>query len=496
MRTAWVLGDQLSHDNPALEGADRVLLVESEAKLRSLRFHRQKVHLVLSSMRRFGDELQDRGFDVDRRRARSLATGVRAHIREHHPESVALLEPTALGAGTALAAVSPRVEVIEDGLFLTSPAEFAAWAEGRKQLRMEDFYRRQRRRFELLIDGDEPEGGRWNFDAENREPPPDEVSAPRPYRPREDAVDEQVRRELDAGGIETAGSDGPRLFPGSRAEALRALESFVTGRLPHFGPLQDAMVDGEPFMWHSLISSSLNLGLLSPLECALAAENAYRSGAVPIASAEGFIRQVIGWREYVWGVYRLRGPSLRRANALRARVSLPAALERLDPEATEMRCLSDALGGLAETAYSHHIRRLMIFGNLLLLLGVRPGEANDWFHRAFIDGFDWVMAPNVIGMALWADGGQMMSKPYAASGRYVDRMSDHCGRCRYDPKQRTGEDACPFTTLYWDFLDRNRKRLAANHRMKLQVRNLDRIDAAELGQIRKQARTLTRSFEA
>jgi deoxyribodipyrimidine photolyase-related protein len=253
------------------------------------------------------------------------------------------------------------------------------------------------------------------------------------------------------------------------------------------------MLTGERTLWHSMLSSSLNLGLLDPLECARAAERAHRDGSAPLQSVEGFIRQIVGWREYVWCLYWHVGRGWRRMNALRAHGDLPAVLETGE---TEMHCLADAVGGLRRTAYAHHIERLMLFGNLMLLTGVRPAIALDWFHRAFIDGYEWVMAPNVLGMATWADGGAMMTKPYAAGGRYVNRMSDHCGGCRYDPGRRTGDDACPFTTLYWEFLDRNRDRLADNRRMRLPLRNLERIDDAELEEIRRRGRALRRHFDA
>lgn len=487
--TAWVLGDQLSHESPVLEGARRVLLVESGAALARLGFHRQKLHLILVAMRSFAGELEERGFEVDLRRAPSLADGLKGHLESFDPDEVLLLEPHTLGAGSRLAGLSEKVRIVEDGLFLTSPADFAEWAEGRKQLRMEDFYRTQRKRFSLLMDGDGPMGGQWNFDAENRKTPEAGTGIPRPYRPRENSLDEAVRSDLDqmATSLPMTGSDGPRIFPATRAEALRALDSFIRKRLAGFGPFQDAMIGGERYLWHALISTSLNLGLLGPLECARAAERAYRDGEVPISSAEGFIRQVIGWREYVWGVYRLRGSDLKEENALGADRAVPRSIASLDPEATEMACLSDVIGGIRDTGYAHHIERLMVLGNLMLLLGVDPKAATDWFHRSFVDGYEWVMVPNVSGMALWADGGRMMSKPYAASGRYIDRMSDHCGRCRFSLKDRSSDDACPFTVLYWDFLARNRQRLAKNHRMKMSIANLDRIDEEELRGIRRRA---------
>jgi deoxyribodipyrimidine photolyase-related protein len=300
-----------------------------------------------------------------------------------------------------------------------------------------------------------------------------------------------VRRDLDALGLRTFGVDAPRLWPATRAEALGSLRRFVSTRLPDFGRWQDAMLNGEHFMWHSHLSSSLNLGLLRPGEVVEAAIDAFRSGRAPIQAVEGFVRQVAGWREYVWGMYWLRAGEWAGMNALRAQAELPAAFTDGD---TDMRCLADAMRGLRQTAYAHHIVRLMVFGNLTLLLGVRPDRVYDWFHHSFIDGYPWVMTPNAFGMGTFADAGGMMTKPYAASGRYIDRMSDHCGECRYDPTRRTGEDACPFTTLYWDFLDRNRERLAGNRRMGMPLRNLDRIPEAELSEIRERARALRRGI--
>ena len=253
------------------------------------------------------------------------------------------------------------------------------------------------------------------------------------------------------------------------------------------------MLGGERTLWHSGLSSSLNLGLLDPLDCVRPVEAAYREGRAPLQSVEGFVRQVIGWREYIWCMYWHVGERWDGMNALEATAPLPAVLEDAP---TEMACLADAVGGLRQSAYSHHIERLMLFGNLMLVAGVDPAAARDWFHRAFIDGYDWVMAPNVLGMATFADGGLMMTKPYAASGRYVDRMSNHCKGCRYRPGVRVGEDACPFTTLYWDFLDRNASRLGTNHRMTMSLRNLERINEAELSEIRRRATELRRDFRA
>ncbi|MBV9820426.1 MAG: cryptochrome/photolyase family protein [Solirubrobacterales bacterium] len=490
--TAWILGDQLSLANPALEGADRVLLVQSTASLRARRYHRQKLQLVLVAMRHFADDLRERGVAVDLVHADSLVAGLQRHRERRRPERVRLLRPSSADGARRLARL-PGVEIAPGSLFLSDLEDFGRWADGRRRLVMEHFYRRQRRRLHLLMDGNEPVGGRWNFDAENRRPPPAEVAPPPPYRPRESDHDRAVRGELDRLGVQTWGQDGPRLWPADRAQARRALRRFVDDALPTFGPYQDALVSGQRTLWHSLLSSSLNLGLVSPLECAQAAEAAYREGRAPLASAEGFIRQVIGWREYVWCLYWYRESEWGDANALGAHGPLPGVLEHGE---TEMRCLRDAVGGLRATAYAHHIERLMLFGNLLLLCGTEPGAALDWFQRAFIDGYPWVMAPNVLGMATWADGGRMMTKPYAASGRYIERMSDHCDGCRYDPGERSGETACPFTTLYWDFLSRNRTTLAANRRMAPVLGNLDRIDETERRRIREQARDLRERFDA
>ena len=490
--TAWVLADQLTTSNPALDGADRVLLVQSSGALRAKRFHRQKLHLVLVAMRHFAGELEQRGVAVDHVRAESLASGLRRHARQHRPDRVLLMAPKS-AAGRATLAGLPRVQLLPDAMFLTDPVQFGKWAAPRGRLVMEDFYRDQRRRLGLLMDGDEPAGGRWNFDAENRRKPPATLRPPRPYRPREDEYDDAVRDELNAAGIDTWGEDGPRRWPANRTQARRALRRFIDLVLPEFGPFQDAMLGGERTMWHSLLSSSLNLGLLSPWECAEAAQDAYREGRAPLASAEGFIRQIIGWREFVWCMYWHLQPDWVQMNALDAHSPLPDVLET---GATRMRCLSEAVGGLRRSGYAHHIERLMLFGNLVLLTGTQPAAAQDWFHRAFIDGYDWVMAPNVLGMATWADGGRMMTKPYAASGRYVDRMSDHCGHCVYEPGARTGDDACPFTTLYWDFLARNRERLQGNHRMAMMLRNLDRIAPAEQAEIAARASRLIRNFDA
>jgi deoxyribodipyrimidine photolyase-related protein len=482
VETVWILGDQLNRHFSGLADADpathRVLVVRSEAKLRG-RWHRQRLHLVLTAMRRFAAELRAEGFEVDERTAPSLASGLRAHVAEFHPSRVSAMEPASRDGLGLLHHLG--VETVRSDQFLCHYDEFAGWAEGRTRLRNEDFYRWQRRRLGYLMDGDEPAEGRWNFDQENRRPPPAE-ERPWPGRSRFplDRVDEEVLASLPDGlwGDPPAG-----WWPTSRTQALQRLEEFTDGVLPHFGPYQDAMVGDDWHLAHSLLSPALNIGLLTPAEVCDAVEAAYRDGRVPVASAEGFIRQVIGWREYVWGVYWLWGEEYGAKNEFGADQPVPAAFCGAE---TEMACVAATIGDLRAHGYAHHIQRLMILGNLALLAGVDPQAMVGWMRESFVDGAEWVMVPNVVGMALAADGGMMATKPYAASGAYVDRMSDYCSRCRFDPKQRSGPDACPFTTLYWDFLDRHRERLARNPRMVLQVRNLDRIED-RLGAIREQA---------
>jgi deoxyribodipyrimidine photolyase-related protein len=471
--TVWILGDQLNRAVASLAGTTpattRVLLVESAAKLASKRWHRQRLHVVLASIRRFADELRAAGFEVDHRRAPTFADGLARHRRSHRPRRVRVMEPM---SWTMLDWLRRQdVELARSNQFLCHRDEFAAWAGGRPRLRMEEFYRWQRRRLGYLMDGEAPAGGRWNYDRENRKPPPRGAAPwPQPPRARLDEVDRAVLADLPR---DVFGAPPDGTWATSRAGALARLRHFVAHSLPGFGPHQDAMTTGSWHLAHALLSPYLNLGLLHPREVCDAAEAAYRSGAAPLASVEGFIRQLIGWREYVWGVYWLWMPGYRRENRLAAARPLPPAFR--DATRTRMRCLAETVRGIEARGYAHHIQRLMLLGNLGLLAGVEPTAMVDWMWASFVDGAEWVMLPNVIGMALHADGGRMMTKPYAAGGAYVDRMGDYCRGCPYDPKRRTGDDACPFTTLYWAFLDRHRARFAGNHRLRVPLSSLDRL---------------------
>jgi len=491
METVWVLGDQLSPHIASLEGAEpgavRVLLVESEELLASRRWHRQRLHALLAGMRRFAAELAGRGFEVDHRRARSMAAGLDAHRKRFRPDAVRAMEPMSRDGRLLLERLG--VHLLRSNQFLCHYEDFASWAGDRARLRMEDFYRWQRRRTGYLMDGEEPAGGRWNFDADNREPPPPDADWPEPPRSRLDALDREVLASLPDGVF---GADPDGTWATSRRAALARLRHFVRHVLPVFGPHQDAMTGRSWHLAHSLLSPALNLGMLHPGEVCDAVDRAWREGGVPIASAEGFLRQVLGWREFVWGVYWLRMPGFRRENALDARRPLPPLYE--EPSRTRMQCVREALGSVEEHAYAHHIQRLMVLGNLSLLAGVRPRELADWMRASFVDGADWVMVPNVMGMALHADGGRMTTKPYAAGGAYIDRMSDHCRDCAYDPKRRTGESACPFTALYWDFVRRHHARLVRNPRTARAARQWEKLRDRE--EVEARARELLDGLDA
>ncbi|MDK9498602.1 cryptochrome/photolyase family protein [Streptomyces katrae] len=477
----WLFGDQLGPHflTPRAHGPapnTPVLMIESRSVFRRRRYHRAKAHLLLSAMRHRAAELGDRVRYV---RAETYTAALRdtvgdAPLTVHHPTS---------RAAHAFVTAVPTVRVLPARGFLLPGEAFRSWAAGREKLRHEDFYRWARRELDLLMDGGEPAGGRWNHDKANREPPPKDartLGAPAPYRPHEDDIDEEVRADLDRWereeGIVFVGRDGPRLFPASRREALAALHRFIEHRLPGFGPHEDSVLAHDPVMSHSLLSSSLNLGLLDPAEVVSAAEQAWRDGRAPVRSAEGFVRQIAGWREFVWHLYWYFGEDYRHRNALGHHTPPPDWFLELDADAVTARCLSTALRQVRDTGWTHHIPRLMLLGSHALQQGWDPRAVTDWFHRCFVDGYDWVMLPNVIGMSQYADGGLMTTKPYTSAGAYIHRMSDLCGGCAYRPSDRTGDRACPYTTGYWSFVHRHRARLAANPRTARAAQGLERLD--------------------
>ncbi len=470
----WLFADQLGPH--FLDRPDQpVLLIESRAVFRRRRFHRQKAHLLLSALRHRAAELGEQ--------ALYLATDTYREALDQVREPLSVCSPTSYAAERFVHSLD-GVEVLPSRGFVTSREDFDRWAAGRdgKRLLLEDFYRDARRRHDVLMDGSEPAGGRWNYDADNRQPPPagaDRLDVSPPWWATEDDIDVKVRHDLDRweadGDVTFVGRDGPRWAAATRGEALTALDAFVQHRLAAFGPVEDAMLAGDATMAHSMLSAPMNLGLLDPMEAVRQAEAAYRQRAAPIASVEGYIRQILGWRDYVWHVYWHTGESYRRGNALHARRKLPQWFLELDADAVEAACLHDVLAGVRDRGWVHHIPRLMVLGNYALQRGWDPLALTDWFHRCFVDGYDWVMVPNVVGMSQHADGGLIATKPYAAGGAYINRMSDYCRPCPYRPTVRVGDDACPYTAGYWWFLSRNEERLRGNFRMAQPVRGLRRL---------------------
>jgi len=466
-----VLGDQLSRDMAALKAADRardvVVMAEVMGEGTSVPHHPQKIALILAAMRKFAVALQAEGWRVaysrldDPENSQTISGELLRRADEFGASAVLATKPGEWRVLQDLENLPLSVKLLEDDRFICREAEFAAWAAGRKQLRMEWFYRDMRRKTGLMMEGDKPAGGQWNFDHDNRKPAKVDLLRPRPKDHAPDAVVEEVLALVEE-HFPHFGRLRPFRWATDRAGALAALAEFVAERLPRFGEEQDAMLEGEAFLSHAVISPYLNLGLLVPMEVCRAVEAAWQAGKVPIAAAEGFIRQVIGWREFVRGIWMLEGPGYLERNALEHDRALPAVYWG---GPTRMACMAAAVGQTRDLAYAHHIQRLMVTGNFALLAGVAPGQVHEWYLSVYIDAFEWVEAPNTIGMSQFADGGVLGSKPYVSSGAYIDRMSDHCGGCAYKVKKKTGERACPFNLLYWHFLDRHRDRFRANPRM-------------------------------
>ena len=459
------------------------MLVESAAKIGSKPWHVQRLHVVVSAMRHFAAELESEGFAVDYRRADSLAEGLRAHVDAFDVDRVIAMEPMSWDGRQLL--VRLGVDVDRNDQFLCHYEDFDTWAEGRKSLKLEDFYRWQRTRLDVLMEpgekGPVPVGGKWNFDHDNRERPPKDGRAwPAITSFELDDIDRAVVDEL-SGELWGDAPDG--VWPVTRAQALQRLDDFVNLAFTPFGPFEDAMLGAEWKLAHSTLASSMNLGLLHPGEVIEAAVQAHRELDVPLNSVEGFVRQVLGWREYVWGIYWREMPTYRSVNALAADLPVPPAFT--GTATTDMACVSGAVDHVRTHGYTHHIERLMILGNLALTLGVDPQAMTQWMWANFVDAAEWVMLPNVLGMALYADGGVMSTKPYASGGAYIHKMSDYCSGCRFNPKKRVGDDACPYTSLYWDFLARNEAHFSGNHRMAQQLAGMRRL--SDLDDVRARA---------
>jgi len=493
--TILVLGDQLSrrHGPVARSPDERVLLIESTEFARRLPYHPHKLTLVFAAMRAFRESLLDVGREVVYIKSETFADGLSRYFDQYPGDELVMMEPATTGAAERFRRLVENeggsLQIVENELFLCSREQFAEWAENRSRpYRQEQFYRFMRRETGYLMDGDDPVGGDWNYDEKNREVPDEGYNPPDPpkYEPDEQtkAVEEWVQTEFSGGyDSEPYGGDWadpePFFWPVTREQAVDALTHFVENRLRAFGPYQDAMVRDEWALHHSLLSTALNIGLLHPTEVVEAVIEAYESNPnIPLESAEGFVRQVIGWREFLRGVYRETMPELATANQLGATEELP---EWYWTGETEMACLADVIAGVRARGYSHHIERLMILSNFALSYGVEPAQLNRWFHAAYVDAFHWVTTPNVVEMGLYA-AGAFATKPYASSANYIDKMGDYCADCRYDKNETTGPNACPFNALYWDFLARNEELLRSNHRMGLMYSHVDSKDLDAISQ--------------
>lgn len=502
-----VLGDQLDPHSAAFDGfaagEDRIWMAELPAESEHVWSHKTRTALFLSAMRHFADALDHRRYAPRYLKLREHPhhdfKGALTHeIRTLDPERLVVVEPgdhRVLGEiKHAAANASIPLEIRPDRSFMCSLDAFNDWARGRKGTRLEHFYRHMRQRTGILMSDRQPVGGAWNYDAQNRQTfgrrGPGEVPAPRAFAP-----DGLTREALET--VETHFTDHPgRLarfdWPVTPADAQLALDDFIGNRLPEFGPYQDALWTDEPYLYHSRLSAALNLKLISPRSVIDAAVAAYDAGQAPLASVEGFVRQILGWRELVRGLYWRHMPEYRDANTLSAHRPLPACYWTGE---TDMRCLSEVIGQTLEFGYAHHIQRLMITGLFALLLGVEPRAVHEWYLAVYVDAVEWVELPNTIGMSQFADGGIIASKPYVATGKYIKRMSNYCTHCRYDPDEALGEAACPFTTLYWDFLIRHEARFHDHPRAAMQWRNLDRLDAERRAAIRRQASRLASQLE-
>jgi deoxyribodipyrimidine photolyase-related protein len=499
-----LLGDQLHRRIATLSDLDPetdiVLLVEVRDEATYVRHHKQKIAFLFSAMRHFARDLEAEGVTVDYVRlddpnnTGSFGGELERAYARHDPERVVVTEPGEWRVWEMMQdwRESLPLEIREDNRFLCSRARFEAWAEGRKSLRMETFYRDMRKRTGLLMEGGEPEGGRWNFDAENRKALPKSLEPPERLSFPPDAITREVIELVERAFGDHFGRLDGFAWPVTRQDALQVLARFLFEGLPRFGDYQDAMRGDAPFLYHALISPMLNAGLLDAEEVCAAAERTYREGGVPLNCAEGFIRQILGWREYVRGVYWARMPDYARSNALSAERDLPWFYWSGE---TELACLKACIGQTRDHAYAHHIQRLMVLGNFALIAGIEPRQVEEWYLVVYADAYEWVELPNVHGMVLWADGGLLGSKPYAASGAYIDRMSDYCGACHYDVKLKTGPKACPFNYLYWNFLIENAERLSGNPRMAMPYRTLERFGPKRRAEIAADATRFLDSLE-
>lgn len=502
----FIFNDQLSHTTSCLHNVnmekDIILMCEAYEEYTYVKHHKKKIAFLISAMRHFADELHEKGYPLvyikldDPQNSGSIPKEIELICQVNQVEKVIISWPSEYRILKEFESLCQKLciqlEILEDKRFLASHAEFSTWAKNRKVLRMEFFYHEMRKKYGILMDDNKPIGGLWNYDKENRKFPKNSLEVPPSYHSQIDLITKQALEIVDKYFSDHFGDSEPFYFAVTRCQALEALDLFVRERLNNFGDYQDAMLKGEPWMYHSHLSFYLNCGLLDPLECIKAAEKAFINGMVSINSAEGFIRQILGWREYVRGIYWLEMPKYKTLNFFNAKLALPNFYWTAN---TKMNCLKQCVSETKKNAYAHHIQRLMVLGNFALISGINPDYVNEWFLIVYADAYEWVELPNVSGMILFADGGLLGSKPYAASGAYINKMSNYCKGCTYKVDQKEGENACPFNYLYWDFLIRNREKLKHNKRLSFVYSALDRLDENRVKTIQSDTKQFLDSLE-
>lgn len=501
-----VLGDQLSVAISSLrdctKSTDKILLAEVKEEATYVKHHKKKIVLLFSAMRHFAQYLRSEGYDVlyrhydDENNQGSLLNEVKWACREHGFDKVVVTFPGEYRVLKSMQQWQTQlgipVDIVDDDRFIATLDQFSDWADGRKQWRMEYFYREMRKLTGLLMEDDKPIGGKWNYDQDNRKSLPADVSPPTPYTVAPDDITSDVIELVEVNFADHMGNAKDFNYAVTRAEALDVLSHFIEQRLANFGDYQDAMREGNVWLFHSHLSFYLNSGLLLPMEVMKAAEQAYFDGEAPLNAVEGFIRQILGWREFVRGFYWHCMPSLQNENYFNHHRKLPGFYWTGH---TNMNCMRQCIGDTKRHAYAHHIQRLMVIGNFSLLAGLSVEAVNEWYLLVYADAYEWVEMPNVSGMILFADGGHLASKPYVASGQYINRMSDYCKNCGYAVSKKTGKNACPFNYLYWDFLIKQREKLSSNHRMGLIYNSLDKMSQDTVDAMQTQADQLLKSID-
>lgn len=498
-----VLGDQLSHTLSSIKAInkvqDQIIMAELQDETQYVKHHKKKIALIFAAMRHFKQELTDKGYYVTYytldKKFNSFSDVVKHHIEQHKIDRIIITCP---GEYRLLEQIETwhekfnlEVDILSDNRFMSTTKEFNTWANGRKQLRMEFFYRHMRQKHAILMKNDKPIGGKWNYDAENRKPAKSNLNIPKPTVFEVDEITQQVLELVHQNFNDHWGDLEPFEFAVTRQQALKVLDQFIKVRLANFGDYQDAMLTDEPWLFHSHISFYLNCGLLTAKECITKAEKAYHDEKAPINAVEGFIRQILGWREFVRGLYWYKMPEYEKSNFFNAKRKLPDFYWNAN---TKLHCVQQCVRQTQHYAYAHHIQRLMVLGNFALLTGIAPEAINEWFMIVYADAYQWVVLPNVTGMAIFADGGYLASKPYAAGGAYINKMSNYCKNCQYDVKQKTGDNACPFNYLYWNFLVSNQSKLKNNQRLAMIYNTWNKMTTEKQNAILKAAKVFLKSI--